>query len=211
MNSFNRALGNAIASAIRDIEGDDQVLVAILSSEGGRAFSTGSDLKEMRQIDRTENTLAWTSQTSFYTVVKECRKPIIAAVDGYAIAGGLELALCCDIRVATESSLFGMPEPRSSLLGNYGLHNLSRMLPLGESLLIQLTGMRINAQRAYEVGMIQALARDRKQMLDIADSVADAILARSPKDIRRLKQIIKVAHHNPGHFADAFEEAMTGL
>ena len=86
-----------------------------------------------------------------------CEKPIIAAIDGYAVGAGLELDVKCDIRIATEQSRLGLPEPRRSLLAGPGLHNLSRMIPLGEAMLIQLTGGHMPAPRAYEVGLIQRL------------------------------------------------------
>ena len=88
-------------------------------------------------------------------------KPIIAAIDGYCVAGGLELSLQCDMRIATAKSEFGLPEPRWSLTAGYGLHNLSRMIPLGEALSMQLRGHRIGAERAYQIGLIQEVVPDR--------------------------------------------------
>ena len=91
-------------------------------------------------------------------------KPAIAAIDGYAIGGGFELALACDIRVATADSWFGLPEPRAGMLGQYGLDHLSRVIPLGEALKLQLTGGRIDARRAHDIGLIQEVSPDRSSM-----------------------------------------------
>jgi enoyl-CoA hydratase/carnithine racemase len=180
----------------------------IITSEGGRAFSAGADLIEMAMQTTPGDALG--AGATFLSAVDRCRKPLIAAIDGYALAGGLELALYCDIRVATIPSSFGLPEPRRSLLAGPGLHNLSRMIPLGEALRIQLTGGHITAQRAYEIGLVQILAPDRVVLMAEAERLAEEIMLCAPLAVQAIKQIVKVGRNLPVEYskviAEPFEE-----
>ncbi|MBI4192471.1 MAG: enoyl-CoA hydratase/isomerase family protein [Betaproteobacteria bacterium] len=195
MNAINIELGQAIAAAVKNAEKDDDILVLIIIGEGGKAFSAGADLKEKNQRDVTEITNSWQDADA------NCTKPIIAAIDGHCIAGGLELALRCDIRVATQKSTFGLPEPRRSMLAGYGLHNLSRMIPLGEALLIQLTGSPITAERAYQIGLIQKLVPDRAALLQQADAIANDIVQCAPLAVQAIKRIVKTGRNVPPEYS----------
>ena len=136
---------------------------------------------------------------------------VIAAIDGFCLAGGLELALRCDIRIATEKSTFGLPEPRRSLLAGYGLHNLSRMIPLGEALHIQLTGTPISSQRAYDIGLIQRRVTDRDALMKEADAVADDICLCAPLAVKAIKTIVKTGRNMPGEYSGKMTEPITKL
>ena len=112
-------------------------------------------------------------------------KPVIAAIDGYCVGGGLEWALRCDIRIATPRSSFGLPEPRAGTLAGFGLHMLSRLIPPGEALYMQLTGSRIDAARAYRCCLVQELVAP-EHLLARAREIADMVLACSPMAIEAI-------------------------
>ena len=200
MNAINSEMGEAIASAVKDAEQDDDVLVLIVIEEGRKAFSAGADLKQKNRQDPTVRTNAWQDADA------NCTKPIIAGIDGYCFAGGLELALRCDIRVATLKSTFGQPEARRSMLGGYGLHNLSRMIPLGEALLMQLTGTPIAAERAYQIGLIQKLVPDRAALLQQVDAIANDIARCAPLAVQAIKRIVKTGRSLPPEYSIKFSE-----
>ena len=128
-------------------------------------------------------------------------KPLIAAIDGFCVAGGLEVSLQCDIRIATKKSEFGLPEPRWSILAGYGLHNLNRMIPLGESLYMQLTGSRINSDRAYNIGLIQDVVEDREQLIERVDKVAGEIKLCAPLAVQAIKQIVYQGRNLPVEYS----------
>ena len=205
MNAMTVEMVQALGAAVRDAVADDQVLVLVLTGAGGRAFSAGIDLKEMSRRDSQE-------KVDFYNLysglvdVANCTKPIVAAIDGYCVAAGLELSLRSDIRVATEQSKFGLPEPRRSILAGYGLHHLSRMIPLGEALLIQLTGTPITAQRAHQIGLIQKLAPDRESMMREAEAIADDIVLCAPLAVQAIKKIVKTGRNLPVEYSYKFAE-----
>ena len=208
MNALNGELVRRIEEAVEDFDDDDELFVMIITSEGGRAFSAGADLIEMAMQPTPGGALG--AGATFLSAVDRCRKPLIAAIDGYALAGGLELALYCDIRVATIASAFGLPEPRRSLLAGPGLHNLSRMIPLGEALRMQLTGGHITAQRAYEIGLVQILAPDRVVLMAEAERLAEEVMLCAPLAVQAIKHIVKVGRNLPVEYskviAEPFEE-----
>jgi enoyl-CoA hydratase/carnithine racemase len=137
--------------------------------------------------------------------VRECRKPIIAAVDGWCLAGGFELALSCDIRVATRAAVFGLPEARRGMLPGPGLHELPRLMPYGEALALLLTGSTLGAPRAVAVGLVQRLAEDRDELFRIADDLAGEIVACAPLAVEATKQIVRSTRGLP--VADAWTAA----
>jgi enoyl-CoA hydratase/carnithine racemase len=119
-------------------------------------------------------------------------KPIIAAIDGFALAGGMQLAARCDIRIATTKSRFGMPEARRSLTPVGGIDTPERFLPLGEALYILLSGVNtITAERMYQLGWLQFLAPDRDALIAKAEEVAQEILMCAPLAVRALKYVAK--------------------
>jgi enoyl-CoA hydratase/carnithine racemase len=197
MNALNTALREAINDAIADGEADDRILSFIITGEGGRAFCAGADLKEMTKRDSAGEV----GRAQLDSLVATCGKPVIAAIDGFCLAGGLELALRCDIRIATEQSTFGLPEPRRSLLAGYGLHNLSRIIPLGEALYIQLTGSPISSQRAYEIGLIQRRVKDRDALMKEANAIAEEIALCAPLAVKAIKTIVKTGRNLPVEYS----------
>jgi enoyl-CoA hydratase/carnithine racemase len=225
MNALSRELMRELAEAFRQADTDENVFVVILSGAGGRAFSAGADLKEMaavmeaapdsanghsapRRTISAHPEVAREGHMLGFDDVNNCSKPVIAAIDGYCMAGGMEVALYCDIRLATRKSTFAMPEPKRHLLSGPAFVYLSRMIPLGEALRMELVGDPIDAERAYQIGLIQGLYDDRAALEAAADGMADKILENSPLAVQFLKRIVKdgrdmtVAHH--WKFAEMF-------
>ena len=116
---------------------------------------------------------------------------MIAAIDGYCLAGGFELAIQSDIRVASRKSVFGLPEARRSILAGPGLTQLPRMIPLAEALRIALTGAPISAERAYQIGVIQEVAADRDEVMKVAQGIAEEILLGAPLAMQEIKRLVK--------------------
>ena len=190
MNALSRAVGRGLVQAMEDLRDDDDILVGILTGTGGRAFSAGMDLVERTKLDKSGGTQREFSTWDGRWTELGVWKPIIAAIDGYCLAGGLELSLQCDIRLATKQSSFGLPEPRRSLLAGYGLYNLSRMIPLGNALYIQLTGSHIDSDKAERWGIVQEVVPDREALMERVDEVADEIMQCAPLAVQAIKRIV---------------------
>lgn len=212
MNALNRKVSASLAEALGDLRDDDDILVGILTGAGGRAFSAGMDLKERTELDKSGGP-AGASHSTWDGRWTELGvwKPIIAAIDGYCLAGGMELSLQCDFRIATKQSRFGLPEPRRSLLAGYGLHNLSRMTSLGNALYIQLTGNHIEAETAERWGIVQEVVADRDALMARVEELADNIMECAPLAVQAIKRIVMQGRNMPVEYSIKMTESINAI
>jgi enoyl-CoA hydratase/carnithine racemase len=206
MNALGRELGQARARAMKDASEDDDILVVIVTGAGGRAFSAGADLKEGAEAYYSGTRPDQQPAPEVRFDDSDCFKPVIAAIDGFALGGGLELSLRCDIRIATENSRLGLPEVRRGRTSGTGVVMLNRMIPMGEAKWIQFTGSHMTAQRAFDIGLIQAIVPDRDALMAEADRVAGEIKLGAPLSIEACKRIIDIGHHIPPEYADRYRD-----
>jgi enoyl-CoA hydratase/carnithine racemase len=186
MNALSPGVSSGLWGAFDEVIKDDDVLVAILTGAGGRAFCAGADLKAMTERDQAGGDAP--AQQPRGDKVWECLKPIIAAVDGYALAGGMQLSARCDIRIATQKSMFGMPEPLRSLTPINLVDTLENgFVPLGEAMWIILSGAHITAQRAYEIGFVQQIVPDRQALMAECERRAEILKLCAPLAVQALK------------------------
>lgn len=200
LNAIDTATKRELADVFAEYAVEGALRAAVLTGSDCGSFSTGSDIREKAR--RLDGVADETPVPTYCETVASCVKPVIAAIDGYCVGGGLELALACDIRVATAASKFGLPEPRIGRLGNHGLDALVRAVPVGEAMLLHLTGGRIPAERAYQVGLIQALAQTREEMLEEALRIAGEIALCSPMAVRAIKQIVLRGRNLPTEYSN---------
>jgi enoyl-CoA hydratase/carnithine racemase len=198
LNAMDAEMKQALSHVMAEYARDDSLLAAILRGAGDRAFSTGADLKahaaEPKSVALGRTAFPWPSTRGSmpgYDDVDSCPKPLIAAIDGYCLGGGFELALLCDIRLATTRSTFGLPEPRRGRMAGPGLMNLSRMIPLGEALRMHLTGSPIGAQRAYEIGLITDVSATRDELMTRAMELAEQVAECAPLAVQSIKRIVR--------------------
>jgi crotonobetainyl-CoA hydratase len=187
-NAFDAALSVALYDALSELDGDDDVRAVVLTGAGDLSFSSGADLKALSRGDASDTGRA-------ISLVHVCRrglvKPLIAAVNGTCLAGGLELALACDLIVAAEHAVFGLPEPKRGLLaGAGGVARLCQRIGLAPALELVLTGDSIDARRAYELGLINRVV-PREALLDSALELAERIAANAPLAVQRGKQLAR--------------------
>lgn len=185
LNALDDASYQRLWEVLRTVDADDELRVAILTGAGGRAFSVGSDMRQAFWHPEGNEPMAVTEPSE----PPAPRKPLIAAIDGYCVGGGLEWALRCDLRIATPRSSFGLPEPRAGSLAGFGLHMLARLIPPGEALYMQLTGASLDAERAYRCCLVQELVPP-EDLLARAHEIAGMILACSPLAIEAIKQTV---------------------
>jgi enoyl-CoA hydratase len=193
-NAVNGAVANGIEDAIDQIEADDSVWVGIITGEPP-VFCAGADLKEINSGNA--GALA-TAKGGFAGIVqRERAKPMIAAVDGPALAGGTEIVLSCDLVVASTTATFGIPEVKRSLVaGAGGLFRLGRKIPLNIAMELTLTGDPIDATRAHHFGLVNRLV-EPGQALEAAISLAEQICANAPIAVRESRKIVLEATNAP--------------
>ena len=185
LNALHPPANEELARVWDDFAADDDAWVAILTGAGERAFSAGNDLKWT-----AEHGMPRMPHGGFGGIVFrwDVVKPLIAAVNGFALGGGLELALACDIIVAAEHATLGLPEPRVGLMAAAGgVHRLPRQLPLKIAMGMMLTGKPISAADAARFGLVNQVVPGR-ELLAAAESWAAAIVECSPLSVQATKQ-----------------------
>jgi E-phenylitaconyl-CoA hydratase len=189
MNALNGELRADLHEALTRFRDDPDLWVAILTGAGERAFSAGADLVEMSR--RTPGEFAegfWQTGSPSLGRGLEIWKPIIAAINGYCLAGGLELALACDIRVAAEHAQFGLAEvTRGIIPGGGGTQRLPRLIALGPALELLFTGERIPAQEALRLGLVNRVVA-AGELMGEARRLAERINQNAPLAVRAVKE-----------------------
>jgi enoyl-CoA hydratase/carnithine racemase len=199
MNALHVEAHAELTTIVEDFKQDASAWVLIVTGAGERAFSTGNDLKataaasargERRTMERDGRRVYFGG-----LIGNPCSKPIIAAVNGYALGGGFELALACDLIVAAEHARFGLPEPRVGLIaGAGGLHRLPQQIPLKQAMGMLLTGRHIDVHEAYRLGLINEIT-PASELRSAAERWANAILEGSPVSVRLTKQSAMAGLH----------------
>lgn len=191
MNALNPNMARLQEQYFDEFAGDDEAWVLIFTGVG-RAFSTGLDLAAVKEMFSRKN-----PPKSFALLPPGVWKPVIAAVGGYAVGGGCELAMACDIRIAADDARFGLPEVKRALMpGAGGCVRLPQNVSLGNALMMLFTGDWIDAQEAYRTGLVQKVV-PRDKLLDETVQLAEKICENGPVAIRHIKETVYRSLHIP--------------
>lgn len=187
-NAFNAALSQALSGALDRLDEDPALRVGVLTGAGG-SFSAGMDLKALLQGEQA----ATPERGGFGIMRRPPKKPLIAAIEGYAVAGGMELALCCDLIVASAESRLGLPEVKRGLVAvGGGLFRLPARIPYHVVMELALTGDLLPAQRLAELGLISRVV-PKGEVLPAALELAERIAHNAPLALAATKQILAAA------------------
>ncbi|BBA99728.1 putative enoyl-CoA hydratase [Actinacidiphila reveromycinica] len=194
MNAVSTAMADAIAAACAELSADPTVSVAVLTSSSERAFCAGADLKERNALSDAELLRQRPRARAAYGGVLDLPMPAIAAVGGFALGGGYELALSCDLIVADEAAVVGLPEVSVGVIpGGGGTQLLPRRVGAARAAELVFTARRVPAAEALELGMVDQLVpagRARGAALDLAERIA----ANSPVGLRAAKRALRLGH-----------------
>ena len=198
MNAINLDLARELFVAWTDFAEDPETMVLIITGSGDKAFCVGADLKERNQIGKDVHVSAfWDSSFKMPMRDAECNKPIIAAINGHCLAGGLELALVCDIRIASENATFGQPEINWGIFPGMGAtQRLPRALPYNLAAEILFTGEPIDAHRAFEIGLVNRVV-PLQDLMRTARSIARDISEKAPLALRAAKEALLRSYELP--------------
>lgn len=185
-NAVNKAVSDAIGAAIRQLEDDDDLTIGVLTG-AGKGFCAGMDLAAFAKGE-----LPFDPERGFAGMAQQRpSKPVIAAVEGFAVAGGLEIALCADLLVAARDAKLGIPEVKRSLVAAGGaLRRLPERIPLGLVMEMAFTGDPITAERGYEVGLVNVVS-EPGGALDAALELAARITPNGPLGLQASKRILQ--------------------
>lgn len=187
LNALNPETLQELNQAWVDFRDDPELLVAIITGTGDRAFCAGADIRTTIPFIKA-NRGEWWRQPATIMRGLELWKPLIAAVNGHALGGGLELALACDIRIAAENATFGVPEVTLGLIPGWGgTQRLPRVIPAAKAAEILLTGRSISAEEAYRIGLVNKVV-PLPELLPTAKEMADRLCQLPPLAVRAAKE-----------------------
>lgn len=192
MNSIDPETRAELAETCARIDSDPNIRVAILTGAGDRAFCTGADLKKTLPPAETFAQLSFGEGGETSMARFGISKPMIAAINGYCVGGGLELALTCDILIASEGARFSVPEVRiGSIPGAGGTQRLPRRIGWSDAMLMLLTGDQFDADEALRMGLVSKVVSSA-ELLDVANNIAARIARNAPLSVRAVKHLAQM-------------------
>ena len=187
-NALDAKTQAEIGHALDLLENDDSIGVIVITGAGEKSFAAGADIGQLREKQPKDALVP--GMSGLYQKIENCQKATIAAVNGYALGGGCELAMACDIRIAAEHSKFGLPELNLSIIpGAGGTQRLARIIGKGRALDMILTGEMLTAKKAEEVGLVSK-AVPMEELWQTVKEKADKILTKGPLAVRLAKVVI---------------------
>lgn len=198
-------------AAMRELQQDAGIGAIVLTGRGEKAFVAGADINELAALSPTEGREHARRGQAVLTFIERLGKPVVAAVNGFALGGGCELAMACTVRIAADTARFGQPEINLGLMPGYaGSQRLARLVGKGRALEILLTGEMISAARAYEIGLVNRVVPAAELMTE-AKTLAAALAAKAPVASRYIIDAVNHGLEMPLEDAESFEATLFGL
>ena len=189
LNAIDPETFKELSDALVDFRQDGERLVAIITGAGDRAFCAGADIKTMLPFMKEMRGESWQIPPTIMRGL-ELWKPLIAAINGACLGGGLEVALACDFRIASEKAIFGVPEVRLGIIPGWGgSSRLPRFIPLGKAAEMLMTGESISAQEAYQLGLVNRVVPPEK-LMPTCDEWAERLCSLPPLSVRAAKEMV---------------------
>jgi len=190
LNAFNIQMRDDLYEALTAINDDPEITVVIFKGAGERAFCVGADLTEFGTAPSPVIARQVRWERDVWELLLSLKQPLLAALHGYVLGSGVEIACCCDIRIASDGAVFGMPEVSLGMISAAGgSQTLPRLLRVGGALEILLTGQRISAAEAHRIGLVNKVV-PRAKLLPAVEEVAAKIVSMSQEAVRRAKEAV---------------------
>jgi enoyl-CoA hydratase/carnithine racemase len=202
-NAVNLRVVEDLRTALDEFREDDGVGAVVFTGAGEKAFVAGADIGELKERTMLDGLAA--KMQRLCDEIEGFEKPTIAAVNGYALGGGCELAMACDIRVASENARFGLPETALSIIpGAGGTQRLARLIGKGRAVEMILTGRTIDAEEALGVGLVSKVV-SRGELVDAARETAEQILSKGPLAVRLAKLVVQIGFETDQRTGEVIE------
>lgn len=211
LNAISNELISELKKLLDEIENDEELRVLIITGAGDKAFVAGADIKELVGRDASQGRKVSKERQEIFSRIENLPVPVIAAVNGYALGGGLELALACSIRICSEKAQFGAPEVKLGIIpGDGGTQRLPRQVGLGRAMELILTGDFIDAQEAYRIGLVNKVL-PQEELMDKATELAKKIASRPPLAVRFAKEAVNRSQEGDAASGFALESYLHAL
>jgi enoyl-CoA hydratase len=189
LNALNHRVMTRLDQIFSELEDDEAVLVVVITGAGQKSFVAGADVKEIKQAGDQRTEVIRRGQEIF-SKIRKSSKVVIAAINGFALGGGCELAMACDIRIASENARLGLPETKLGLMPGYGgTQLLPRLIGTGRAKSIILTGEMITAAEAYQFGLVEKVYNS-ESLMDEANKLAKKISSNGPFAVKACKRAV---------------------
>jgi len=180
LNALNKETLTELGQVFNEIENDAEIRGVLITGSGEKAFVAGADILEISSLDNISGAEFSLEGQEIFNKIEQCSKPVIAAVNGFALGGGCELALACHIRVASDNAKFGLPEVGLGVIPGFGgTQRLSRIIGKGRALEMLMTGNMIDAQEAYRIGLVNKVS-SKDTLEQTAMEILNTILTKGP-------------------------------
>jgi enoyl-CoA hydratase len=194
LNALNEQAKTELKQVFEGIRGDANVDVVILTGAGEKSFVAGTDIKELTVLDAESGRSFSEGGQAVFNLIENLGKPVIAAVNGYALGGGCELALACHIRIASENAKFGQPEVNLGIIPGYGgTQRLARVIGKGRAMEVILTGDQVDAREALRIGLVNKVV-PQPELLKAAEEIAGKIIAKGQLAVRTALKAVNATH-----------------
>ena len=212
LNALSQATVDELDTAIDELGADEGVRAIIITGAGEKAFAAGADIKELHALQSATEAAEFIGRRHrFLFKLAKLPKPVIAALNGYALGGGCELAMACDIRIAAETARLGQPEINVGMIpGTGGTQRMLRLVGPGMAKYLIMTGDHISAQEALRIGLVEKVVPPEK-LMDEAKALATKLAAKPPMAIALAKQAIAMGMETGLEEGCAHEVALFGL
>jgi enoyl-CoA hydratase len=194
INAINDDIRTGVPKALAELDADPAICVIVIRGEGERGFCAGADIKERRGEETSLQVRRRMEKARWIEALDSIEKPVIAALHGFCMGGGVELALACDIRFASPEAVFSLPETGLGLIpGGGGTQRLPRLIGAGRAMDILLTGERMTAQEALAIGLLSRISSSSEALVDEVRALALRIAAKPPMATMFVKQAARAA------------------
>lgn len=195
LNALNEAVLSALGEAIQQLENDPSLFGALITGAGEKAFVAGADIGSFLEHDRTKGAAIAKRGQAVFASIEQASKPVIAAVNGFALGGGCELAMSCHFRIASANARFGQPEINLGIIPGYGgTQRLTRLVGKGIALELMMTGEMIDAQEAFRIGLVNQVCKPE----DLLETTIKKLNTITSKPTQALSQLIKAVNKADG-------------
>jgi enoyl-CoA hydratase len=211
LNALNRETIDELRQAMLELKRDDGVRAVVVTGAGEKAFVAGADIQELQQLSATEAATYALGGQHVFDLIEHLGKPVVAAVNGFALGGGCELAMACTLRVAADSARFGQPEVKLGVTPGFaGTQRLPRLVGRGRALELLLTGRMVDAQEALAIGLVNRVV-PAASLLDEAKKLATSLAALAPLAMRAIIEAVSRGTEMSFSEAELLEASLFGL
>jgi enoyl-CoA hydratase len=214
LNALNSETMDGLREVMQETYQSNAIKGMIVTGDGEKAFVAGADIKELAALSKEKALILAQKGQKLFKSIEDCPKPVIAAVNGFALGGGCELALSCHVRIATENARFGQPEVNLGIIPGYGgTQRLTQLVGRGKALELMLTADVISAQEAKNLGLVNHVVANREDLMTLAHTIMKKILSKGPVAVANVIKSVNAGYsfEHAGYTAEAqyFAECST--